>query len=172
MMTCPTVCGDTAGACTLTLSVPLPTGNLYPWIQNGQLTCGSLDPPAGGSSRAGLAAILMVPRFPEAPSVAPVGAEAAERVAACAKDGRVVWVQDEAHQRRNTAGELEPARGYLLDITERKELEERLRQAHRLEAVGRLAGGIAHEFNNLNAVVAGHAELLAQEVGSDSPLYP
>jgi len=89
-----------------------------------------------------------------------------------AKDGRVVWVQDEAHQRRNADGELEPARGYLLDITGRKELEERLRQAHRLEGVGRLAGGIAHEFNNLNAVVAGHAELLAQEVGSDSPLYP
>ena len=89
-----------------------------------------------------------------------------------ARDGRVVWVHDEARQERDESGVLGPAHGYLLDITERKELEERLRRAQTLEAVGRLAGGIAHEFNNLNAVVAGHAELLAQEVGPASPLRP
>src|SRR5437016_9089440 len=75
MMTCPTVCGATAGACTLTLSVPLPTGNLYPCIQNGQVTCGSLDPPAGGSSIAGLSAILIVPLLPDEVLVALVGVD-------------------------------------------------------------------------------------------------
>lgn len=64
-------------------------------------------------------------------------------------------------------GSLE-IQGYLLDNTERRDLENQLRQAQKMEAVGRLAGGIAHDFNNIITAVMGYANLLQEDV-QDNP---
>jgi PAS domain S-box-containing protein len=60
-------------------------------------------------------------------------------------------------------------RGFLIDISDRKRLEEQFQQAQRMESIGTLAGGIAHDFNNLLTGIQGRIQLIQQESDPASP---
>ncbi|WP_084813673.1 cache domain-containing protein [Desulfogranum japonicum] len=75
------------------------------------------------------------------------------------KDGRKVILESSGIPVFDRNGDFRGYRGIDRDITERIEIEEQLRQAHKMEAVGTLAGGIAHDFNNILTAIIGYAEL-------------
>lgn len=60
---------------------------------------------------------------------------------------------------------------FIRDITERKQFERRMHQIQKMEAIGQLAGGVAHDFNNILTVIKGHAELALRRIQKGNPLY-
>jgi len=94
------------------------------------------------------------------------------------KDGGIRWLCDTIVPRYNSAGQLVRYDGLVEDITERtlaeesvRKKDEQLREAQKLEAVGLLAGGIAHEFNNLLQVIGGYTTCAMEDLSPQEQRY-
>ncbi|MDP8246858.1 MAG: PAS domain S-box protein [Candidatus Tritonobacter lacicola] len=80
------------------------------------------------------------------------------------KDGRVVHVLDRATPILDDDGNILIIEGIMVDISERKKLQERVVQADKLSAIGEMVAGVAHELNNPLGIISGHIQLLLARV--------
>jgi PAS domain S-box-containing protein len=88
------------------------------------------------------------------------------------RDGSVIFVRESARAFRADDGRVLYYDGIVEDVTERRRLEEQLRQAQKMEAVGRLASGVAHDFNNLLTIIIGYSDLLFERVSARDGMRP
>jgi PAS domain S-box-containing protein len=86
------------------------------------------------------------------------------------KDGKKLTFMSAATAVKDDVGQVIEYRGSMRDITEHKRLEQQLLQAQKMEAVGQLAGGVAHDFNNILSAIIGYGYLLKEKMNSDDPL--
>jgi two-component system cell cycle sensor histidine kinase/response regulator CckA len=97
--------------------------------------------------------------------------EAVAEVAWKRKDGGLITVRVHVRVMHDDAGQLDGMEALVEDVTEQHTLEDQFRQAQRLEAVGRLAGGLAHDFNNVLTVINSYTGLLLEGFDRKDPRY-
>ena len=84
-------------------------------------------------------------------------------------DGEYRWLLDQGQPRYDIAGAFAGYIGSCLDITEHKILENRVRHAVKMESIGTLAGGVAHDFNNILMAIIGYGQLTLMSMSQDDP---
>jgi PAS domain S-box-containing protein len=86
------------------------------------------------------------------------------------KDGQVVWTRITASVARDAEGRADFAIKMVEDITERRDLQAKFIEAQKMEVIGQLASGVAHDFNNILAVIMGYSDLTMEKLNSDPEL--
>jgi len=84
--------------------------------------------------------------------------------------GNPLYMEIKAYPMRDSLGKIVSAIEVHNDISERKRLEEQLRHSQKMEAIGTLAGGVAHDFNNILTAIIGYGSLLQMKIDPTSPL--
>jgi PAS domain S-box-containing protein len=157
--------------------VDLPSGTV---ISSDEM-CALLEVPPGTVTTLPVAAQTYAPEFRETideafaramEDGAPIDVEAQLITA----KGRRIWVRTLGHAIRDDQGRIVRLQGATQDITETKrrqaeleKLEGQFRQAQKMEAVGRLAGGVAHDFNNMLTVIQGYSQMLLDDLNVSDP---
>ncbi len=84
-------------------------------------------------------------------------------------DGTIRWIWARDYPVHDENGHLKRLVGIAEDITDRKQLEAQFIEAQKMEVVGQLAAGVAHDFNNVLGVILGYSELIGQDLTPDNP---
>ncbi len=87
------------------------------------------------------------------------------------RNGNRLFVIQNVRAHFDKKGNIREVQGYIIDITERKKLEQQFFQAQKMEAIGKLAGGVAHDFNNILTVIQGYSDLLLTKIPEHEPFY-
>lgn len=85
------------------------------------------------------------------------------------KDGQQIEVSISASAVRDNQGKVNEIRGIIRDITEHRKIEDQLRQSQKMESIGTLAGGVAHDFNNILTAIIGYGQLAVRKMEPDNP---
>jgi signal transduction histidine kinase/ActR/RegA family two-component response regulator len=85
--------------------------------------------------------------------------------------GSSLFVETKAFPLRDEAGRVVAAIELIHNVTDKKHLEDQLRHSQKMEAVGLLAGGISHDFNNILTAIIGYGNLLKMKIRADDPLH-
>lgn len=86
------------------------------------------------------------------------------------KDGSRFWAYAVITRIEDGSGQLAGYAEVTRDMTTQRALEQQLRQSQKMDAVGRLAGGVAHDFNNILSVLLGHALMILEDLDADDPI--
>jgi len=84
-------------------------------------------------------------------------------------DGSIRWIRQRAFHLFDGDGQMRRIVGTAEDVTERRQLEEQFNQAQKMQAIGQLAAGVAHDFNNILAAILGNTQLALQDVAAEHP---